>query len=425
MPKPTSVPVHASDHAADSASDRASAPARAGLLLGIVGLVGASCSGGTTEPAQMMQNLTYYKDVQPIVRSKCESCHTATGVAPFPLDTYERAKQYAPAMASAVQARRMPPWMPSADCQRFVGDRSLTQQQIDTLVAWSQAGAPEGDPKDSQPGPAPEQGLTDASLEVDWGAAYTPTKADDYRCFIMDPKQTQARDLIAYEFIPDQRREVHHALIYAADPAKAQALDDANPGLGWPCGGGSGVDKAMLVATWVPGTPVIRYPSGTAISIAAGNVLIAQMHYNTANGATPDRSRMRLKWADSPVFSKAAILPVLNASFTIQPGQMGATADATTMPLQLGLRVWGLMPHMHQLGRSGRVEADGQCLINIPKWDFHWQQMYFYDNSSVYLRAGSVVKYTCTWDNTTQNTVRWGEGTSDEMCITYFYTTLF
>ena len=149
------------------------------------------------------------------------------------------------------------------------------------------------------------------------------------------------------------------------------------------------------------------------------------LHYNTANGATPDRSKMRLKWADTQVLNKAAILPVLNNTFTIQPGQMGASADATTMPLQIGLRVWGLMPHMHQLGRSGRVEADGQCLINIPKWDFHWQQMYFYDNSSIYLRSGSVVKYTCTWDNSTQSTVRWGEGTSDEMCITYFYTTLF
>jgi hypothetical protein len=256
------------------------APRRTLISLSL--LLGAGCDGGSTQPSQSMQSLSWYKDVQPIVRSKCESCHSSTGVAPFALDSYERAKQYAPAMASAVQARRMPPWMPSSDCQRFVGDRTLTQPQIDTIVSWSQAGAPEGDPKDAMPGPAPEMGLADASLEVDWGAAYTPGKLDDYHCFIMDPKQAQARDLIAYEFIPDQRREVHHALIYAADAAKAQAVDDAAAGLGWPCGGGSGVDKAMLVATWVPGTPVIRYPSGTAISIPAGNVLIAQMHYDSA-----------------------------------------------------------------------------------------------------------------------------------------------
>lgn len=152
--------------------------------------------------------------------------------------------------------------------------------------------------------------------------------------------------------------------------------------------------------------------------------LLAVLHYNTVNGATPDLSRLRLKWADQSVLNKAAILPVLNTTFQINPGQMGATADAVSKPLQVGLRVWGLMPHMHQLGRSGRVEAAGQCLINIPKWDFHWQQMYFFDSSSVYLPAGSVVKYTCTWDNTTANTIRWGEGTADEMCIAYFYTTL-
>ncbi|MFO0574428.1 MAG: hypothetical protein U1A78_10535 [Polyangia bacterium] len=412
-----------------NAPDQEAAPARGrrrravASLLALPLAVAVGCDSSQT-PGQNQQGVTFYKDVQPILRAKCESCHTPAGIAPFALDNYEHAKQYAPALVSAVQARRMPPWMPSADCQRFVGDRTLTQQQIDTLAAWQQAGTPEGNAADAPPVTPPPQGLTDASIELDWDVAYTPTKTDDYHCFILDPKLTQAKDLVAYEFIPDQRQEVHHALIYSADATKARAIDDAAPGLGWPCGGGSGVDQAVLVATWVPGTPVIRYPAGTAISIQSGNVLIAQMHYNTANGATPDLSRMRLKWADQSVLNKAAILPVLNTTFQINPGQMGATADAVSKPLQVGLRVWGLMPHMHQLGRSGRVEAAGQCLINIPKWDFHWQQMYFFDNSSVYLPAGSVVKYTCTWDNTTANTIRWGEGTADEMCIAYFYTTL-
>lgn len=290
MPQTDSALDSASDSALGSALgsalDSRGAAAPAGrtaplvVLLGLPILLALGCDSQSTGPTQNQQGLTYYKDVQPILRAHCESCHVASGVAPFALDTYEHAKQYAPAMVSAVQARRMPPWMPSADCQKFVGDRTLTQPQIDTLAAWSMAGTPEGDPKDASPVPVPPAGLTDASLEVDWGAAYSPTKTDDYHCFIMDPKQTQARDLVAYEFIPDQRQEVHHALIYTADAAKAKAVDDAAPGLGWPCGGGSGVDQAPLVATWVPGTPVINYPSGTAITIPAGNVLIAQMHYN-------------------------------------------------------------------------------------------------------------------------------------------------
>ena len=68
--------------------------------------------------------------------------------------------------------------------------------------------------------------------------------------------------------------------------------------------------------------------------------------------------------------------------------------------------------------------AGNNCLIDIPKWDFHWQQMFFYAGGGLTVPKGTEVKYTCTWDNPTDRTVRWGEGTEDEMCIAFFYTTL-
>lgn len=51
--------------------------------------------------------------------------------------------------------------------------------------------------------------------------------------------------------------------------------------------------------------------------------------------------------------------------------------------------------------------------------------MYFYDSDGITVPKGSEVKYTCTWDNSTGRTIRWGDGTEDEMCIAFFYTTLY
>jgi hypothetical protein len=257
--------------------------ATAGAILAL------SCSGDApaTLPPQPGQptklaGITWYKHVQPIVNAQCVSCHTTGGLAPFPLTTYDQAKQYAPVMSSAVVAKTMPPWMPDPACQHYAGERLLTQDQINQVYSWNQDGAPLGDPADQQAAPPPPVGLANPSQTLDFGQTYTPTGSDDYHCFMLDPALTQAQDLIAYEFVPGQRQEVHHTLIYSAARTDVMTADAAAPGLGWPCGGGSNVKGALLVATWVPGSPAIAYPAGTGISIPAANVLIAQMHYNLA-----------------------------------------------------------------------------------------------------------------------------------------------
>ena len=118
-------------------------------------------------------------------------------------------------------------------------------------------------------------------------------------------------------------------------------------------------------------------------------------------------------------------MPIANASFVINPYQKGATAVASSGPLPVPLKIWGVFPHMHELGRSAKITANSDCLVEIPQWQFHWQQMYFYDSDGITVPKGAEVKYTCTWDNSTDRTVRWGDGTEDEMCIAFFYTTLY
>src|SRR5690348_9557302 len=104
-----------------------------------------------SSPATYVSNVTFTKDVAPIVQKHCQSCHRPGEGTPFSLLTYEEAKPWAKLMRQMVQQRQMPPWFEDGHTAKFANNRSLTQAQIDTIVAWENAGAPKGDPKDLPP----------------------------------------------------------------------------------------------------------------------------------------------------------------------------------------------------------------------------------------------------------------------------------
>lgn len=382
----------------------------------------------TYPPATKKQGMTYYKDVLPITQSQCQGCHASGGIGPFPLTTYDEAKAMNVQMSAAVQARRMPPWMPSDNCQSFKQSRKLTQDQVDTIYSWSDDGAPAGNVADAPPPPTPVGTLPWVDRDLDAGGSYTPVTTDDYHCFVMDPAVTVDSDLIGYDFVPGVRSEVHHVLVYAGSLSEMQTKDNAAAGIGYPCFGGPNINSPQLVAAWVPGSPATLFPTDTGIPIKPGSGLVMQIHYNTQNGAQPDRSKLRLQFSKTRVPRPAILTALSQTQFSIPSGAQGYSAsNSLTTPNALTL--WGLAPHMHTLGKTTRVDAalaggGDQCLINIPQWDFHWQQLYFYDNATgIQLPKGSKLTLTCTWDNPTSGAVKWGEATTDEMCINYFYVT--
>jgi hypothetical protein len=93
---------------------------------------------------------TFYKDVLPVLERNCQSCHRAGEAAPMPLVTYKDARPWAKAMRQAVLTRKMPPWLADPAVGHFTNDRTLAPGDIETLVKWSDAGAPAGDPKDAR-----------------------------------------------------------------------------------------------------------------------------------------------------------------------------------------------------------------------------------------------------------------------------------
>jgi hypothetical protein len=401
-----------------------------GLLAFTLLLLG--CSDG--DAAAEQDSVTWYRDVLPVVQDNCISCHNDDSPS-FSMSRYsEELAQRAGLMASYTLAGVMPPWMPSDGCNSYVGERQLTQAEIDLFGAWANSGAVAGDPADapSAPPQLAELEWSDRSMQME--AAYTPKPLEsdpmnDLHCFVFDPELTQDELLIGVDVIPGEKQVVHHALLYMADAAEADALDAADPAQGYSCFGGPGASSAKVIAGWVPGMPPNSYPGSTGLPLTAGSKIIIQIHYNLAQaGALPDQTSVELQLAREPMDNSAIIMTMSDSTFQIPPQSEGYTTEVLSDVPQRAT-VWAVAPHMHLLGKSSRIEVqrangDTECLLDIPKWDFNWQQFYFFDSpAGVQLEAGDRVSFSCTWDNTLDKTVGWGDGTEDEMCISYLYVT--
>ena len=374
---------------------------------------------------------TWSRDVLPVVQVRCQGCHTKGGIAPFSLETYGEAAPHAPAIASLVESRTMPPWKADDACQPIKESRRLTDNELSVIVAWARGGAPEGDPAQAKLNPTSLPSLPWVDTELSMSSPYTPNAArpDDYRCFVIDPKLPGERDLIGYDIVPGQRSLVHHVLLYGVRRAEAERLDAAEPGPGYTCFGGPGSDGALgtVYGAWVPGTSATQYPEGTGITMPTDDVIVMQIHYNTAHchgrvhQTAPDLSTIKLQLAKGRVEKPAIIFPIADLNFTIPPKSSNFTTTVS-FPFPASAMLYGMGPHMHTRGRKITVSADNTCLVNVPSWDFNWQQLYQF-STPLALKPGVRLKLSCTWDNASDKIVRWGEGTDDEMCLNYFYLT--
>jgi hypothetical protein len=368
--------------------------------------------------------VTWHRDVAPIVQRRCQGCHAENGMAPFALRTYAQASARHAVVADAVTQLRMPPWMPAAGAHRFKDSRRMTRGEVAILSAWSAQGAPEGDPATAPPPEPVARGLPWVDTHMEPAQAYVPngTQQDDYHCFLLEPGFGEARDVIGFEVLPGTPHQVHHVLLFNVPEADARSADAAEPGPGWTCFGDSGVANQSVLGAWAPGTPATRYPEGTGVRVQPGSVVVMQVHYNLNNGPrVADRTGVDLQFAREPVPNPAALQLFASDGFAIPAGGQGYRY---TFQQRVGQgRLWGVIPHMHTLGRRIVLQREEGSLIDIPAWDFHWQQMYFYEQPVQFTSRAGRLQLTCVWDNPTPRTVRWGEGTEDEMCLAYLYVT--
>jgi hypothetical protein len=402
---------------------------------------------------QMQGRLTYYRDAKVVIDDRCARCHASGGIAPFPLTTWADVQPQVPGIEGAVRDRIMPPWPPSTSCLPLSGSRALTDADRRLLLAWIATGALRGDPSDEppprDPGPTPTFDTASAMAEP-----YPPDASltDDYRCFVMDWPHATQKFITALRVMPDQKSMVHHVIAYAiapADVAQAEANDAGDPGPGYQCFGGPGINSATWLGAWTPGAVATVYPAGTGIRIAGGSKLVVQFHYNLDNGIPgPDQSSLEFATADAVAKHAAiALLPAYNfmipaddPSYTYSQAAPAALVFTSAIRAEIGVgatapvAVHAVGLHMHQLGTDIWMHAGGQCVMEIPAWDFHWQDAYMLE-APLIVPATQSLSLSCTWDNSAANQafvggvqqqprdVTWGEGSRDEMCLGIAYVT--
>lgn len=378
---------------------------------------------------------TFNKEVAPIFQKHCQSCHHPGDIAPFSLMTYKEARPWAQAIREQVILRKMPPWKPQPGCGDFKDARGLSNEEIQTLTAWVDGGAPEGNASDL---PAPLEfpdgwPLGDPDTVVAMETDYAPpvNQGDIYRCFSVSTSLRGDRFLSGIDTRPGNRRIVHHVVAYADRTGKSAQLDASDPGPGYTCFGGAGFDEAEFVAGWTPGSRGFFAADGTGIRLPKDARVVIQVHYHPSEEGQSDRTELGLYFAKRPVTRRVDFQAVVNTSFAIPPGaKRHEVTGQFNVPASQDWRLAGVLPHMHLLGREIKLEMtrpgeQPQCLINIPDWDFNWQGNYLFKDP-VALPAGTRLRLSCIFDNSTDNprnpnnppqTVRWGEATTDEMAV--------
>jgi hypothetical protein len=383
---------------------------------------------------------TYCKDVAPILQKNCQECHRPGQVGPFALETYDQARKRATDIAAVAEDRAMPPWKAAPHVGlKFKDARTLSDHDIATLVAWSEAGAPEGDRADLPPNPKfpDEWQLGTPDLVIDTGGEFTvPASGDDiYRCFVVPTKLEKDQYVAAVEYRPGNRSVVHHILAFVDTSGKARERDQAEPGPGYSCFGGPGEPIHGGLGGWAPGNQPSFLPDGIGRSLPKQSDVIVQVHYHPRGKPETDRSKIGLYFSKKPVKQVIHWGFVLNPGLELPPGQSNIEVKAM-WEVPVDVTAHSVAPHMHLLGHDMQISVkfpDGrvQDLIKVPDWDFNWQYTYEFEKP-LEIPKGSVIYLVSHYDNSEANRrnphkppqlVKWGEATTDEMCIGFIALT--
>jgi hypothetical protein len=355
---------------------------------------------------------TFHKDVEPLLQRRCQSCHRAGEGAPMSLITYQQTRPWARAIRAAVLSGKMPPWQADPRYGKFVNDLSLTAAEKDKLVAWIDAGAPEGHPADApKPRVFPQGwqiGTPDVVFEMPEEFLVPARGVLDYQYIAVSTRFTEDKWVEMAEVRPGDPAVVHHAIVMVDQ-------DD-------------GTHQEQYLAGYAPGmTPQIWKP-GQARLIKAGATLIFQMHYAATGKPAQDRTRIGLVFAKEPVKEQILAMEALGLGLKIPPGDPHYRVEAAER-MRDTVRLVGMRAHMHLRGRSFQFRAvypngESEILLDIPKYDFNWQPYYYLETPKL-LPRGTVIECTAYFDNSANNpfnpdpsaAIAWGPQTWDEMMI--------
>ena len=369
--------------------------------------------------------VTFADDVAPILRDRCEGCHRPGEVAPFPLENLEDARRWGPSILEVVDEGLMPPWHADPRYGEFVNDRSLSNRERSTLIAWVEQDMPAGDLENLPPRrPFPSGwtiGVPDLVFEIPEAFDVPAEGVLEIQRFEVPTGFDGDVWVQAAQVMPGDRAVVHHVCVFIIDPnapelhsADREARRDAMPEL----------------VCYAPGDMPAIYPDGVAKRIPAGASLDVQVHYTPIGIPRFDRTSVGIRLARAPVTRLAVTRGVSDRDLVLPPGKADIELRAS-YTIRRDAELLSLTPHMHYRGRSFRYDGafpDGRrrTLLVVPSYDFNWQNTYRLADP-IPLPAGTRIECVARFDNSAANpanpdpaaTVRWGEQSTDEMMIGY------
>lgn len=364
---------------------------------------------------------TFSKDVAPIFFNNCVSCHREGEIAPMSLLTYKQVRPWSRSIREKVLERSMPPWHADPHYGKFKNDRSLSEKEIKTIVAWVDGGAREGDPKDMPPAPRFAEGWQigepDVVLNMPFEYSVPAEGVVSYKYFAIPTNFKEDRWVQAAEIRPGNRSVVHHVIAFVIPP-------DTQLGRGAFRGAG-GFDA---IAGTAPGEQPSILPDGIGKLVKAGSTIVLQMHYTPNGSPQKDRTSVGLIFNRKPVRKALTGGAAMNRSFLIPPGAENHRV-VSSYRFRQDSRILNLMPHMHVRGKDFEyrlVYPDGtsKIILSVPRYDFNWQTRYELAEP-VAAPRGSRLECVAHFDNSTRNkwnpdptkAVRWGDQTWEEMMI--------
>ena len=383
------------------------------------------------------QSPTYSKDVAPILYENCAICHRPGEVAPFSLMTYADTAKRAKLIATVTEKRYMPPWKAEHGYGEFANERRLTDRQIATLRAWADAGAPEGNAADKPKPPVFADGWLGGKPDkvLTMPAKYTLAAdgPDQFQCFVLPMGLDRDAFISGLEFRPDNRRVVHHALVFLDTNNAARKLASADGS--YPCFGGPKF-QGSLVGGWAPGAVPLADAEPGLRPIPKGADLVIQIHFHPSGKPEMDQSSLGIRLSDRPGTQGRMAVLLGTRRIDIAPNDSHYVVKSS-LELPRDVELSAIAPHAHYLCKDMKITArfpDGseKPLIWIKDWDFNWQGSYRYAKP-VSLPKGTRLELEYTYDNSEANPrnpvhppvrVRFGEQTTDEMALAFLTVNL-
>ena len=383
--------------------------------------------------------VTFTRDIAPIIQSHCASCHRPNRSGPFDLLTFEDVSAHANQILEVTHSRFMPPWKPETGFAPFRDEQRLSQHELSLVQKWVEEGKAEGDQADLPTPATVSEGwpLGEPDLILAMKDVFTiPASGPDLRHYFVIPSNLAEDRLIsAIDFHPGAPLSVHHASFYLDTKHMGRKLDAANPGPGYPGFGGPRFESQGTLSSWFPGMSPHRLPEGMGRLIQRDTDIVAEIHYVTTGKPEHDRSMIGLYFAPSSAHQVVTEIQVGNKRINIPPGNDHHVEHAYyTLPVPT--LVLDIVPHMHVLGSEIKVSAkmpDGRVLpmLWIKEWDFNWQGQYAFMRPML-LPKGTRINVDAWFDNSSANPlnpnsppklVQWGDDSTDEMLLCTFQCT--